>query len=130
MPPEKAADACSGLEPGRVYRTRDLAAWSTNAPRLARHLVEQGALVPLAHGLFIHPRHSRFGQVPPVDEEVMRAFLGGAPFVFTGPSGGTRWGSGPRPSPRCRRSTTPSAPGGSSWGRTFLLRQDPVAQWL
>ncbi len=84
MPPEKAADAFSWLEPGRVYRTGDLAAWSTNAPRLARHLVEQGALVPLAHGLFVHPRRGRFGLVPPVDEEVMRAFLGGAPFVFTG----------------------------------------------
>jgi hypothetical protein len=76
------------LEPGRVYRTRDLAAWSTNAPRLAKHLVEQGTLVPLAHGLFVHPRRSRFGLVPPADEEVMRAFLGGAPFVFTGPE---RW---------------------------------------
>lgn len=70
-PPEKAADACSWLEPGRVYRTGDLAAWSTNAPRLARHLVEQGALVPLAHGLFVHPRRGRFGLVPPVDKEVI-----------------------------------------------------------
>jgi hypothetical protein len=40
------------LEPGRVYRTRELATWSANAPRLARRLVDEGALVPLAHGLF------------------------------------------------------------------------------
>lgn len=76
------------LKPGSVYRTRDLAAWTANSPRLARRLVEEGTLVPLAHGLFAHPRSSRFGPVPPRDEEIMRAFLDGGPFVFTGPE---RW---------------------------------------
>jgi len=71
-----------------VYRTRELAAWGSNAPRLAKRLVREGALVPLAHGLFAHPKLSRFGAVPPTDEELMRAFLDGAPFVFTGPD---RW---------------------------------------
>jgi hypothetical protein len=76
------------LEPGRVYRTRELQTWSANAPRLAKRLVDRGALVPLAHGLFAHPRQSRFGPVPPRDEEIMRAFLNDGPFVFTGPE---RW---------------------------------------
>jgi hypothetical protein len=76
------------FKPGRVYRTRDLAAFGANAPRLAKRLVREGALVPLAHGLFSRPERSRFGPVPPTDEELMRAFLGGAPFVFTGPD---RW---------------------------------------
>lgn len=76
------------LQPGRVYRTRDLATWSSNAPRLAKRLVKEGALVPLAHGLFAHPKRGRFGVVPPADEDLMRAFLGGTPFVFTGPD---RW---------------------------------------
>lgn len=76
------------LEPGRVYRTRDLATWSANPPRLAKRLVDQGKLVPLAHGLFAHPKQSRFGPVPPLDEEIMRAFLDGGLFVFTGPE---RW---------------------------------------
>ena len=61
--------AAPSLEPGRVYRTRELATWSANAPRLARRLVDEGALVPLAHGLFAHLRPSRFGPVPPRDEE-------------------------------------------------------------
>lgn len=82
------APAQPHLEPGHVYRTRDLAVWSANAPRLAKRLVHAGALVPLAHGLFAHPKRSRFGAVPPSDEELMRAFLDGAPFVFTGPD---RW---------------------------------------
>jgi hypothetical protein len=76
------------LEPGRVYRTRELGAWAANAPRLARRLVEDGQLVPLAHGLFACPKRGRFGAVPPTEEEVMRGFLEGAPFVFTGPE---RW---------------------------------------
>ena len=75
------------LEPGHVYRTRDLSQWTANPARLARRLVSEGRFKPLAHGLFVHPRQSRFGVVPPTDEEVMRAFLNG-PFVLTGPE---RW---------------------------------------
>lgn len=48
------------LRPGRAYRTKDLAGWSANAPRLAKQLVREGQLVPLAHGLFFHPRRGRF----------------------------------------------------------------------
>ena len=76
------------LEPGRVYRTRDLARWGTNASRLAGRLVQEGELVRLGQGLFAHPKRSRFGVVPPTDAEVMRGFLGDSPFVFTGPE---RW---------------------------------------
>ena len=76
------------LEPGRVYRTRELAQWGANAPRLALRLVREGALVHVAHGLFAAPRVSRFGVVPPTDEALLRAFLDDEPFVFTGPE---RW---------------------------------------
>lgn len=73
------------LRSGRVYRTADLRAWSANPTRLAKALVRKGRLQPLAQGLFVHPKRGRFGAVPPTDEEVMRAFLHGTPFVFTGP---------------------------------------------
>ena len=33
----------------------------------------------------MRPRESRFGDVPPSDEDLLRAFLGDAPFVVTGP---------------------------------------------
>jgi hypothetical protein len=78
------APANPKLEPGRVYRTRELRAWGINTPRLAKRLVQEGKLVPLTHGLFTHPKRSRFGAVPPSDKELMRAFLEGTPFVFTG----------------------------------------------
>lgn len=74
------------LERGRVYRTRDLGRWAQNPTRLARRLVEEDQLVPLAHGLFLCPRQSRFGPVPPAPEELMRAFLGEERFVLTGPA--------------------------------------------
>jgi hypothetical protein len=62
--------------------------WTANPPRRAKRLVGEGALLPLAHGLFACPTRSRFGVVPPTDEELIRTFLDGAPFVFTGPD---RW---------------------------------------
>jgi hypothetical protein len=76
------------LEPGCVYRTRDLAPWSKNAPRLAKRLERQGVLVRLRNGLFLHPRAGRFGPVPPSDGELLRRFLDDSPFVVTGPE---RW---------------------------------------
>ncbi len=76
------------FEPGRVYRTRELGQWRANPPRLAQRLVRAGQLVQLSHGLFVAPRRSRFGVVPPTDEALMRALLDGGPFVFTGPE---RW---------------------------------------
>lgn len=76
------------LKAGRVYRTRELGRWSKNAPRLAKRLVEDGTLVRVAPGLYVRPRQGRFGAAPPTDDELMRAFLGGTSFVFTGPD---RW---------------------------------------
>ena len=76
------------LRAGRVYRTRELGRWGKNAPRLAKRLVRDGTLVQLAPGLYVRPRRGRFGAAPPTDDELMRAFLGGTSFVFTGPE---RW---------------------------------------
>jgi hypothetical protein len=73
------------LEPGRVYRTRELAQWSANPTRFAQRLVRDDLLQQLAPGLYVHPRASRFGSVPPATEEVLRAFLEGSPYVITGP---------------------------------------------
>jgi len=77
-----------------VYRTRDLARWSANPTRLAHGLVRRGRLRRLAHGLYHCPEESRFGPVPPRDEELLRAFLGGAPFVVTGPAAWNALGLG------------------------------------
>ena len=73
------------LEPGKVYRTRDLKPWTGNPTRLAKRLVRDGQLRQMAQGLFYAPQQSRFGLVPPEDTEMLRAFLGSDDFVITGP---------------------------------------------
>lgn len=76
------------LEPGRVYRTRELRRWSANPTRLAQRLVRDGELRAAAHGLFYAPAQSRFGPAPASETEILRAFLDDSPFVITGPA---RW---------------------------------------
>ena len=76
------------FEAGRVYRTSDLARWGANPTRLAKRLVHEGQLRQLRHGLFYSPKKSRFGDVPPDDAAILRAFLGDDDFLFTGPP---RW---------------------------------------
>ena len=74
------------LVPGKVYRTRDLARWAKNPTALAERLVAEGSLRRLGHGLYHHPRTSSLGELPPEREELLRAFLGGRRFVFSGPA--------------------------------------------
>ena len=76
------------LTRGRVYRTKELGRWGENPTRLAKRLTRDQELVELRHGLFYRPKQSRFGVVPPDERELMRAFLEGGPFLFTGPD---RW---------------------------------------
>lgn len=124
------------LKPGRVYRTRDLAAWSANAPRLAKRLVREGKLMPLAPGLFAHPKQSQFGAVPPSDDELLRAFLGGAPFVFTGPDRWNALGLGSTAVFAARLVYNTKRSGTFKLGsRRFVLRrvafpESPPAEWF
>ncbi len=130
------APAQARLQPGRVYRTRDLMRWTANAPRLARRLVHDGLLVPLAHGIFFHPEPSRFGPVPPTDEALMRGYLGGSPFVLTGSERWNALGLGSTAVQAAtlvyNRKRTGTVELG---GRRFVLRrvdfpQDPPPEWF
>lgn len=124
------------LEAGRVYRTQDLAEWGANTPRLAKRLVKQGILEPLAHGMYFSPKRGRFGSVPPSDQELMRSFLSETPFVFTGPDrwnalglGSTALFSKPLVYNTKRSGTF------SFGGREFLLRrvefpENPSPEWF
>ena len=76
------------LAPGRAYRTRDLLRWGANPTRLARRLVREGKLRQAARGLLYAPIESRFAFAPAPEDEILRAFFGGSPFVATGPP---RW---------------------------------------
>ncbi|MCC7055532.1 MAG: hypothetical protein IT355_19830 [Gemmatimonadaceae bacterium] len=72
------------LTPGRVYRTADLKRWGANPTRLAEQLVAAGKLRKLRHGLYYRPQRSKWGDVPPARDEVLRAVLRDTPFVVTG----------------------------------------------
>ena len=73
------------LKPGRAYRTHELRRFGANPTRLASRLVREGKLHQAAHGLFYAPVQSRFGEAPPIDEEILRGFFGDNSFVITGP---------------------------------------------
>lgn len=124
------------LDLGRVYRTRDLARWTRNPTRLAVRLVEHGALRRLGHGLYMRPRPSRFGAVPPRDEDLLRAFLRDTPFVVTGPPAWNALGLG---STALHADTlvynTKRSGTFQLGGRTFRLRrvafpENPPAEWF
>ena len=125
----------SMLRRGRVYRTRDFSQWSTNPSRLARRLVAEGELKPLAHGLFVHPKEGRFGVVPPTDEAIMQAFIGG-PFVLTGPEQWNALGLGTSASFAAQLVYNTKRSGEFTLdGRRFLLRRvsfprRPPPEWF
>jgi hypothetical protein len=124
----------SELQPGRVYRTNTFSKWDANPTRLAKKLVAQGTLVPLSKGLYVRPKMSKFGRVPPEDTEVMRGYLQDD-FVLTGPDrwnalglGTTAVHSAPTVYNRKRSGRTELA------GRSFNLRRvnfpsNPPPEW-
>lgn len=124
------------LDPGRVYRTRDLAQWTRNPTRLAARLVERGALRRLGHGLYMRPRTSSFGDVPPSDEDLLRAFLDDAPFVVTGPPAWNALGLGATALHPDTLAYNTKRSGTFLLGeRTFRLRrvafpENPPAEWF
>ena len=78
--------AAPKLQAGKVYRTEDFGSHTRNPTRLAGRLVARGRLRRLRKGLFYVPRQSVFGEVPPSQDELLRAFFRGRPYLRTGPS--------------------------------------------
>lgn len=74
----------AALTPGKLYRTRDLAAFAANPTRWAKHLSEEGILRQAMHGVYYLPKQTRFGPLAPSEREMLRAFLGDDQFVITG----------------------------------------------
>lgn len=130
------APARPQLSPGRVYRTRELSRWGRNPTRLASRLVREGVLRPLAKGLYLHPKVGRFGPVPPTDEELMRAFLDGGRFVFSGPEVWNTLGLGSTAAFSARLVYNEKRSGTFTFaGRRFLLRRvrfprRPTSEWF
>jgi hypothetical protein len=63
------------LQPGQVYRRADLAKWSNAIDRHLRQLVKEGVVQKLAGGVYYCPKKTSFGNAPPDDDALVRAFL-------------------------------------------------------
>jgi hypothetical protein len=63
------------LQPGQVYRRADLTKWSNAVDRHLQQLVSRGVIQKLAGGLYYYPKKTAFGDAPPEDEILVRAFL-------------------------------------------------------
>ena len=74
----------AALQPGRVYRTRELRSFSANPTRWIKSMVGRGEVREAAHGLYYRPRQTFFGPCAPTDAALLSAFLGGGRFLITG----------------------------------------------
>jgi hypothetical protein len=74
------------LKPGQVYRRADLEQWSTAVDRHLKQLVEDGTLQKMSQGVYYYPAKASFGEVPPEDEKLVRAFLKSDDFLMTSPN--------------------------------------------
>lgn len=63
------------LQPGQVYRRADLAKWSNAVDRHLQQLVREGSVQKLSGGIYCCPKKTAFGDAPPEDEALVRAFL-------------------------------------------------------
>lgn len=87
-PPLRGATAhlADELQAGRVYRREDLARLSNAVDRHLHELVSAGLLKKLAQGLYYAPKQSKFGPLPPTDEQVVMGFLRDKDFLVFSPS--------------------------------------------
>ena len=74
------------LKTGHVYRREDLARLSNAVDRHLRELVSMGKLQKLAQGLYHAPKQSRFGPLPPADDQLVKGFLRDKAFLVFSPS--------------------------------------------
>ena|SRR3989338_6339497 len=70
------------LKTGQVYRRGDL----KTVDRHLKRLVAEGTLQKIARGLYYYPTQASFGNVPPEDEVLVRAFLKGDDFLLISPN--------------------------------------------
>ena len=71
----KADQLKTRLKPGHVYRRTDLLQWTTAVDRYLAELLEDGSLQKVAAGVYYAPKATAFGQAPPTEAELVRAFL-------------------------------------------------------
>lgn len=74
------------LRPGQVYRRGDFEQWSNAVDRHLKLLIKDGTLQKMTQGMYYYPAKASFGEVPPEDEKLVRAFLKSDEFLLTSPN--------------------------------------------
>lgn len=74
------------LRKGKVYRRSDLEMWSNAVDRHLKSLIDEGTFQKLAHGLYYYPKETVFGEVPPDESTLVRAFLKDDEFLIVSPN--------------------------------------------
>jgi hypothetical protein len=73
----------SHLKPGKVYRRSDLGKWSNAVDRHLNKLQEDKVLLKVAAGMYLYPKETVFGKVPPTDHELVERFLKDSRYLLT-----------------------------------------------
>jgi hypothetical protein len=74
------------IKPGVVYRRSDLEYFSTAIDRHLAQLVQEGVLKRLSQGLYYSPQVSKFGVLPPNDNQLIERFLKDDDFLTVSPN--------------------------------------------
>jgi hypothetical protein len=82
------------MQPGKVYRRKNLEGFTTAVDRDLKTLVERGEVRRVAPGLYSRPRPNAFGIAPPDDADLVRAFLKSHDFLLTSYNHFTQLGLG------------------------------------
>jgi hypothetical protein len=71
----------TALEPGRIYRRKDLIQYSSNLDRYLPQLVEEGVLHKVKRGIYACPTNTAFGKALPNEQQLLKTFLRDEHFV-------------------------------------------------
>ena len=74
------------IKKGEVYRRSDLEYYYTAIDRHLATLTKDGTLVKLNQGLYYAPKQSKFGVVPPDDDQVVKRFLKDEDYLLVSPN--------------------------------------------
>lgn len=72
----------SQLSEGTVYSWKELKEYSRSPGRDVKRLLDEGLLKKVGPGLYSLPQKSRFGEVPPKEDELVKSFLKSDDFLM------------------------------------------------
>jgi hypothetical protein len=83
---KKVDELKAKLQPGQVYHRKGLARWSKAIDRHLKALLADGVLIKLSQGLYYCPKQTAFGDAPPEEKTLIKAFLNDDRFLITSPN--------------------------------------------